>query len=185
METLRQYVGNARSRGCVAMAPRTRRLAAALLGLLSVAGCDATDTLPGTSLGTFAFRGAVTSNTCGASLKASDPWTFDVKVSKDGTTLFWKPGSDSAVSGILDANNKSTLTATTTSAVDGGSCVMARTDTTVLALDQAVPTAITGTLTLAFSASSTSDCSSQLSANGGPFQTVPCSVAYSFSAPKK
>ena len=160
----------------------------AILVGMSLSACDAASTLPGTSLGTFAVTGALTSNTCGSGLGAADPWTFDTKLSRDGSTLYWQQDEGAVLSGILDAANKTTIVVTTTAQPDGGTtvCTMTRTDTMAITLNATTaPTATSGTISLSFAVSASSDCAPQLSANGGSYQTLPCAVGYTFTASKK
>ena len=160
----------------------------ALLFPVVLACCGASDSLPGTSLGTYSVKGSVSTNTCGASLGATDPYEFDALLSKDGTTLYWKYSDQSSyVSGTLDSSNNSTIAVTTQAATDdSGTCIMSRTDTLVITLNSGTsPSAFTGTLSYAFSVANSSDCSSQLSASGGSYQTLPCTVTYALTATKK
>lgn len=142
--------------------------------------------LPGSSLGTFAVTATIASNTCGSSIGAPSPWSFDAEMSKDGSTLYWQQGTAASVSGVLDSSNKSTITVTSTAGDDAGACVMSETDTIALTLDSATaPTTVSGTLTYTFGASSTTDCAAQLSGNGGSYQTLPCTVSYTMSGKKQ
>lgn len=160
------------------------RCGASFLFLLT--GCTPQSSLPGTSLGTFSTTATLTANTCGASLGAPDPWTFDAVLSKDGSTIYWQQGDSTANSGVLDSSNKVTMTVTSTDASDGGACTMSETDTLVATFDSATsPASASGTIALQFGASSTTDCASALSTNGGSYQTLPCTVSYSFTSKKK
>jgi hypothetical protein len=95
--------------------------AALLLVATSLVGCEDSSSLPGTSLGSFSVSGAITANTCGSALGASDPWTFDTKMSRDGSTLYWQPvGAATPRSGLLDTTNKASMTVTTTGQPDAG-----------------------------------------------------------------
>ena len=57
-----------------------------LVLVCTLTACAST-TLPGTQLGTFKVTGQSTTNTCG--LGAPNPWTFDVQLSQQGSTVFW------------------------------------------------------------------------------------------------
>ncbi len=59
---------------------------------------------PGTSLGTFAVDGALKTQTCGAAMQSQilDPWTFDVRLSRSGPTLFWLQDASPPLSGLVD-----------------------------------------------------------------------------------
>jgi hypothetical protein len=158
-------------------------------GALAAVACEEQSSLPGTDLGTFSVSATVSSNSCGTSLGAPDPWLFDAKMSKDGTTLYWQQDQADAVSGQLDSTGtQATIAVTSTNQSDGGigGCTIARTDTlNVVVGDAGAPTAISGSVGFAFSASSTVDCAAELSANGGSYQTLPCELDYTFTGTKQ
>ncbi len=158
--------------------------------LFALNGCADTS-LPGTLLGTYKVVGQSQTNTCG--LGAPDPWTFDVQLSKDGTTLYWSwlDGSP-PLSSPLNAELQATLAASQQANVDGtadgglGACTMARDDTIALTLGaESPPTGFTGTLSYAFSVPSGSDCADQLTTAGGQYDALPCTVAYSITASRQ
>jgi len=61
-------------------------------------------------------------------------------------------------------------------------CALARNDTIVVTLGSASDvTTVSGTLAFAFSAISGSDCSSQMSVNGGTYDVLPCTLNESFT----
>jgi len=163
------------------------RLAYALIAL--VASCTGKDPYnPGQGIGTFHVSGQLVSTTCGST---PNPWEFDVKLRHDAETLFWVQGGQ-PVSGTLDANShttmKSTNSATLREANDAKkipSCVVTRTDSLDVALDNKDPaaaTAVTGTLAYRFDPSNAADCEDQTSAMGGDFDALPCEVHYTISA---
>jgi len=164
-------------------------LLAVVIGL-GLASCDPAS-MPGTSIGTYATTGHIATNTCGTSLGAPDPYSFNVMLSKDSTTLYWKYADQSdTVSGVLDATNQATISTSQESNVDGtdagaGPCTMDRTDTVVVKLDSVTaPSAFTGSLTYGFAAAAGSNCSDQLATSGGTYQTLPCTVSYTLTATK-
>jgi hypothetical protein len=60
---------------------------------------------------------------------------------------------------------------------------MTRSDELALSIDTTTtPKTFTGTLTYGFAIVAGSDCSDQLSAQGGTYDTLPCTVSYSLSA---
>ena len=113
--------------------------AAAFLGL----GCSDSP-LPGTLLGTYRVVGALQTNSCGA-LGAPNPWTFDVQLSQQGTTLYWSWLDGTAPLSNALAANATSLTVTSTANVDGtadgglGPCTMKRTDSVQVALGSGSP----------------------------------------------
>jgi hypothetical protein len=154
------------------------------------AACDDPSALPGTALGTFSVTAKSASNTCGTALGLPDPWTFDAKMSKDGTKLYWNQADAQIYSGDLDsAGTTATITATSSSLADDAGfspCVIGRTDTLKIVLDNAsTPSSVSGTIAFAFQASSANDCAMSLAVNGGTFQTLPCNVAYQFTGTKQ
>ncbi|MDP9152197.1 MAG: hypothetical protein M3O36_19910 [Myxococcota bacterium] len=174
-----------------------RRHASAAIGACAlVAACTAQASLPGTALGTYNVTGTLGTNTCGSSLGPSNPWTFSVSLSKDGTTLYWENTSGSGqLSGALNASGMATLTTTITANVDAseagaGACYLQDTQTIALALASgSTPSGFTGTFTYAFAVATTIatsvNCGDQLASAGGPYATLPCTVAYSLKATRR
>ena len=159
------------------------------IAVVALCACSSTSSLPGTSLGTFALTGNVTSNTCGSGLNAPDTLTFDVAISKKSTVLYWRESGGETYSGVLDANNATTITSTVTAQTgdEAGTvlCTTQRTDSVALTLDSATaPTTLSGTIGFAFAISS-GTCSGELRANGGTYDTLPCQASYTFTATKK
>jgi hypothetical protein len=141
--------------------------------------------LPGTSLGTYSVTGDSTTNTCGPGAMAPNPWTFDVQMSEDGSTLYWSWLDGSPfLSAPIDATSSATLTMSQQQNVDGtsqsaGPCNLERDDTidVTLATGSPPPT-FTGSISYTFSPVAGSDCGDQLSVTGGPYDTLPCTIAY-------
>lgn len=136
---------------------------------------------PGEVLGFFAVSGTLQSDTCSApSLNAPDKWSFDVKLSRDGSTLYWLNGREGIV-GDIDASGAfefetrvDTKLADRRGAVKG--CTIVRRDSASGSLKDS---ALRGKLTYAYSQTSDSDCSEQTTgADGTPF-ALPCSLTYS------
>jgi hypothetical protein len=171
---------------------RLAALAGAGFACASVLLNCSSNPLPGTQLGTYRVVATLQKNTCGAGLGAPDPWTFDVQLSEQGTTLYWS---------WLDGNAplKNTLTGNTVSLTDdrtgnvdssadggAGPCTMQRADTVRVTLASGSPPAsFQGTIQYAFSASGGADCSDQLSASGGNYDALPCSVSYTTTATRQ
>jgi hypothetical protein len=177
--------------------PATRRHAGVAIGSCAlVAACTAQTSLPGTALGTYNVTGKISTNTCGSSLGASNPWSFSVNLSKDGTTLYWEDTSGSSqLSGTLSALGMATLTTTITANVDAseagaGACYLQDTQAIALTLASgSPPSGFTGTCTYTFAVATTIttsvNCGDQLASAGGSYATLPCTVAYSLEATRQ
>lgn len=157
----------------------------ASLAFLLVVACSGTP-LPGTQLGTFKVVGTAETNSCG--LGAPNPWTFDVQLSQQGSTLYWSWMDGSPlVSGTLDASSHTSIDDTQSGNVDGteaglGPCTMQRADDLEVTLAEG---SFTGSLTYSFTVPTGSDCSDQLAASGGQYSTLPCTVNYSLTASRQ
>lgn len=184
------------------VAPLVIRLPASLLsstaGLSVVAAlamsCNPVSDLPGTPLGTYNVTGTLTANSCGSGIGAPNPWTFTVQMSQDGTTLYWEPAGGTELSSTMTSSTAVTITSTVTANVDAtdageGPCDL-QSETSIgltLAASSATspPRDFTGSITYTFatstSVSSTSDCTDQLSASGGAYDTLPCTATYSIT----
>ena len=154
------------------------------------AGCSGKDPYrPGESIGAFHVTAKLTSTSCG---KTPDPWSFDVRLRHDKTTLYWVQG-DAPISGLVDPSAHAILKATATQTLRAAdprnqfaACGMARADVLDLvlaplpkpAVDLQPVTSFTGTLTYRFTATDGSDCEDQLTASGGDFDVLPCDVQY-------
>ncbi|HEY2518048.1 MAG TPA: hypothetical protein VGI39_44565 [Polyangiaceae bacterium] len=172
-----------------------RSLAAGVLVLGCVLGaCTGKDPYqPGTQLGTFTVDATVQTNDCGIDPGAS-PWVFTVKIGVEPGTLYWEQGS-LPVAGKFSAAHVATLNSTSTLAVPGAgldagaaACVMER-DDALSATFVPDPTlagnyeSFSGTLAYTFKeAAGSADCSGQLSANGGQYAKLPCTMAFGISA---
>jgi hypothetical protein len=153
--------------------------------------CAAPATLPGTSLGTYNVTGMLGINTCGAGLGAPSPWTFTTQMSEDGTTLYWETSEGTELSGTMASATEVSISSILTANVDtteagAGPCDLQNTTVLDLALAAgASPSSFTGTITYTFAAatgvSSSVNCTDQLSASGGPYDTLPCTASYSLA----
>jgi hypothetical protein len=148
--------------------------------------------LPGTQLGTYRVVATLQTNTCGNGLGAPNPWTFDVQLSQQGSTLYWSWLDGSAPLSSTLSDNAVSLTNSQTSNVDStadggaGPCTMQRADTVQVTLGSGSPPAsFKGAVRYAFSVSGGADCSDQLSAAGGSYDALPCSVTYSTTATRQ
>jgi hypothetical protein len=160
-------------------------MGACALGVALLGSCSDT-ALPGTLLGTYRVVGTLQTDTCGAGVAAPNPWTFDIQLSRRGTTLYWSwMDSRQPLSNTLDDALSTQLTTTQTANVDGsadgglGPCTMQRADTVKLTLAAGgSPANFRGTIDYAFSVASGASCGDQLSASGGMYDTLPCALSY-------
>lgn len=61
---------------------------------------------PGEVLGFYAVEGALSDDSCGAeTLGAPSEWSFEVKLSRDGSTLYWLNGREGIVGDIDDTGD--------------------------------------------------------------------------------
>jgi hypothetical protein len=148
-----------------------------------------TNSPPGTQLGTFKVVADTQTNTCG--LSAPNPWTFDVQLSQDGTTLYWSWMDGSPYLTGVVSGTSTTIAASEQVNVDGtadgglGPCTMERDDTLQVDLAGVDPTSFSGSIGYAFAATVGSNCSDQLSASAGQYETLPCTITYSVTATKQ
>jgi hypothetical protein len=168
-----------------------RRGAAVALTATALVSCSASgSSLPGTSLGTYNVTGTLQSNTCGTGLGAPSPWTFTLQMSEEATTLYLQMADGSQLSGPMSSTTQASIISTQTANVDApdagleGPCNLQSTTEINLALATSSPPAtFAGTITYTFAAatgvSSTNDCTDQLSASGGTYDTLPCTASYS------
>lgn len=162
----------------------------ALAPCLVLLGCNGTDRYsPGTPVGTFNVAAKLTTLSCGGS--APDPWTFDVKVNHDASTVYWIQGG-APISATVDADGHATFAAQTVTDVRAATakvpgCSIARTDSLGVYLidgstkpttDPAELQTFEGTLSYTFAATEGSDCTTELAASGGSWEALPCTAAY-------
>jgi hypothetical protein len=170
---------------------------------LSLAGCDTpSSALPGDALGDYSVVGTLTQNTCGDSLGAEDPWKFTAQMALDGKTLYLDTQGDltesAAVYGSVDSKDgtTATLSSVVTNNVDpdangmAGPCNLTLSTSYALVLnDAAASKSFTGTATFDFAAATdgttTSDCTDQLAAQGGKYEVLPCTTAYTLAAKRQ
>lgn len=164
------------------------------LSLTFTACVTDSSTLPGDSLGSYSVEGTLKENTCGSDVGAEDSWDFGVDMSLDDDTLYLDPTDDSdgsqMVSGDVDSDDGTTATLTdvvTTNIKDAsgaaGTCNLTLSTTYEVELnDASASKSFEGTVTYTYSAatsvSSNTDCTNQLSSEGGKFDTLPCTVEY-------
>ncbi len=169
----------------------TAAVFAAARGLaLAGAVCACTGTRdvrePGEKLGTFAVDGKLLATTCG---KADATFRFSVRLSREGSTLYWvQSSSAAATSGAIDADGNVRMVAEVDAVVakadaktGAEGCTMRRTDSLTVALRGEPPTGFEGALVYRFEAKA-GDCSTELATAGGDYATLPCTMTYEVSA---
>ncbi len=172
-----------------------RSTAALLLGAAIAVACTGKDPYnPGTPLGTFHVTAKLASSTCGA---VPDPWEFDVRLSHEGSTLYWVQGG-APISGLVDASSKVVLKTSdqhelrpANAKTKVPACSVVREDQLDVALagsgeerltDLKETTRLAGKLVYRFTPTSGSDCTDQTTELGGDFAALPCEVSYDVAA---
>jgi hypothetical protein len=155
------------------------------IALASVAAGCADTSLPGTLLGTYRVTASLQSNACGTSLAPPNPWDFDVQLSEQGSTLYWSWMDGTAPLSNTLTQLSTSLNTSQTANVDGtadgglGPCTMQRADSVNLTLATGSPPgSFQATIQYAFSVASGANCGDQLSASGGSYDVLPCSMSY-------
>lgn len=178
--------------------PRRPPLLSGVLAVLCTTGCveafgtdDPHD--PGDALGTFHLTAKQTQNGCGeGALGAPASWEFDVKLAWGEGQLFWNSGGDVLV-GTLSEDRRSFEIATTVlmdmrTEEDPGKppCSIQRVDVAkgTLELSEDAVTSFGGTLSYAFDPTVDSDCTDLLGPETPVLAALPCSMVYSFTAPR-
>jgi hypothetical protein len=144
---------------------------------------------PGDRLGTFHATGALTSDTCQASLLGvTSEWQFDVKLSRDGSTLYWLNGQE-AIPGEIAKDGTSFDFASgvevTLQAAHGAmpGCAMVRSDTAsgVLGSNSTDVPSFRVDMSFGYAVEAGSQCAGWVGVQGG-FAIIPCTVRYSLTA---
>jgi hypothetical protein len=161
--------------------------------LLLCAGCvgrgqDAHE--PGDRLGTFHASGALTSDTCQAPiLGVTSTWAFDVKLSREGSTIYWLNGEE-AIPGNIAADGVSfgfvSGVDVPLQAAQGAQlgCTISRADSASGVLSSSSTTDVASfsvNMSFAYAAEVGSQCAGWVGVQGG-FATLPCRVSYSLTA---
>jgi hypothetical protein len=148
---------------------------------------------PGDRLGTYHATGKLVSDSCQASvLGVSNDWQFDVKLSRDGHTLYWLNGQE-AIPGTIANDDVSfgfqsgveVMLQAPRGTLPG--CVIARTDSANGKLSSSSTTDVRRfTVDMSFTysdknAKARSECAGFVGVEGG-FAGLPCKVSYSLSA---
>lgn len=140
---------------------------------------------PGDALGSFSVTGKLGDDTCGAeSLSAPATWSFQVKLSREGSTLYWLNGREAIVGDIDKRGSFGFQThidlplAEKHGAAKG--CTMVRSDSASGALTGS-ESSFTGKLSYAYAATADSDCSEFVTGTSGLPVGLPCSMTYALS----
>lgn len=147
-------------------------------------------TSPGVEVGTFHVKANLTSSTCG---QPPNPWEFDVRINRDGSTLYWIQGQ-LPVAGDVDRTARAKLDTSITSQVRAAdaakklkACELERKDSLDVllatadgraAVDPVDLHSFNGELEYTFAPTDGSQCDDQLEASGGGYAALPCVVKY-------
>jgi hypothetical protein len=166
------------------------RFAVSVVASALMASCGTN--LPGTTLGTYKAIGVLGANSCGGGLGAPDPWQFDVQLSETASMLYWNwMDASPLLSGPLTSPTDATLSGYQIANVDAtdaamGPCDMQRRDEVDISLAAGTPPeSFQGTIRYAFSVQEGANCTDQLSASGGTYSELPCSLSYSITASRE
>ena len=143
----------------------------------------------GDDLGRFHVAAKLEQSSCGpGALGSTDNWEFDVDLSRDGSKLYWKNGSDPVTGQV--AGDGVSFTFDSQSIVPVAPKKGAQLGCTVARVDSAAGTlaasgtnveSFTGSLKYAYSTDDASDCSSLIDVEGG-FSQLPCDIGYKMTA---
>ena len=140
---------------------------------------------PGDALGSFSVTGKLGDDTCGAeSLSAPATWSFQVKLSREGSTLYWLNGREAIVGDIDQSGSFGFEThidlalAEKHGAAKG--CTIVRSDSASGALASS-EASLTAKLSYAYAATIDSDCSEFVTGTRGLPIALPCSMTYALS----
>jgi hypothetical protein len=142
---------------------------------------------PGVALGFFAVTGKLGDDTCGAeSFNAPAKWSFQVKLSREGSTLYWLNGKE-AIVGDIDKNGSFAFEthldlplSDKRGAAKG--CTVVRRDSASGALRGVdAESSLSGKLSYAYAATADSDCSEFVTGTSGLPLALPCSMTYALT----
>jgi hypothetical protein len=140
---------------------------------------------PGDALGWFAVTGKLGDDSCGAeNMNAPQTWNFQVKLSREGSTLYWLNGREAIVGDIDKSGRFSFEThldlplAEKRGAAKG--CTIVRRDLASGALSSS-SSALSGKLTYAYDQTSDSECAEFVTGTSGVPLALPCKMTYALS----
>ncbi len=140
---------------------------------------------PGDALGAFAVTGKLGDDSCGAdNLNAPQTWSFQVKLSRAGNTLYWLNGRE-AIVGDIDKSGRfafethlDLLLAEKRGAAKG--CTIVRRDSASGTLAGSSD-ALEAKLTYAYDATPDSECSEFVTGTNGAPLALPCQMTYALT----
>jgi hypothetical protein len=138
---------------------------------------------PGDVLGFYALSGTLSDDTCGAeSLNAPAKWSFEVRLSRDGSAFYWLNGREGIVgeidkSGAFDFETHLDLALTERHGAAKG-CTIVRRDSAKGTLAKSEDS-LSMKLTYGYEVASGSDCSELTTGTGGLPEALPCRMTYS------
>lgn len=140
---------------------------------------------PGDAIGLFSVTGKLGNDSCGAeNLSAPAKWSFELRLSRKGSVLYWLNGREAIVGDIDKSGRFSFATrlevplAPKRGAAKG--CTMVRRDLasgTLASSEQS----LRGELSYAYEATLDSDCSEFTTGSEGQPVVLPCSLTYALS----
>ena len=148
--------------------------------------------IPGDLLGTYAVQGALVESSCGdGGLAASDPWSFEVKLSRFHEDLYWINGRE-VIAGGIDPDG---VTFSFTTRVEAevipaargrAACTLTRADSADgrLSSDTLDVEGFDATLSFGFSALEGADCEELIASPEG-VPGLPCNVAYDLTGTRQ
>ena len=140
---------------------------------------------PGELLGSYAVTGKLGDDSCGAdALNAPQSWSFQVKLSREGSTLYWLNGRE-AIVGDIDKSGRfafETHLDLPLSAKHGAvpGCTIVRSDSASGTLAGS-STTLDAKLTYAYDASRDSDCAEFVTGTDGAPVVLPCQMTYALT----
>ncbi len=156
--------------------------------LAAQAGCSAA-AMPGQTLGTYKVVGQSQTNTCG--LSAPNPWTFDIELSQQQSTLYWNWLDGSALQTGTLTNGAATITDSAEVNADStdaglGPCNLNTTQSIQLTFGSGSPPgSFTSTLSYTYAPASGATCTDVLATSGGMYNQLPCTVTYTATATRQ
>jgi len=140
----------------------------------------------GDPMGTYTITGTLMTQTCGGDTPAENPWTFDIRLTRNGNRIYWLQPAAPSLSGIIDTGGNVVFTtseifdlADPNDAGKGNYCGVVRNDTFTAALGTATePSTFFGTLTYHYDLDEGATCSPTQDG----LDTVPCDVTYVLAA---
>jgi hypothetical protein len=158
--------------------------AALALGCMNSQDLDHEDPkAPGDVLGFYALSGGLSEDTCGAeSLSAPAKWSFEVRLSRDGSAFYWLNGREAIVgeidkAGAFDFETHIDMPLAARHGAAKG-CTVVRRDLAKGTLAKSEDS-LNVKLSYAYEATAESDCSEFITGTAGMPEALPCRMTYS------